>query len=244
MQKIFKHLFSETIWSLGYWGGKDASNIWIETRRDKKSTWYNLDLSTNSLNEIAQSENNSLQWFTGLKDGGVFLKLKQGKNPGIESLHCFNLPSGSQRYSINLSQWNVLDGEYLKCSAGIIDLKSGAICSTIPEQQFSWHIESPMHFEESQPEFKAFGNLFEQKYGEKIGKGLDYWEGSNKLIFSYYIYDNAWKNKLRICDHAFQTLFMDILAEGEQMGYHTFQCFENTLIYIKEKRELFIYEDL
>jgi hypothetical protein len=244
MRKIFNHLFSETIWSMGYWGTPDDAKIWIETRSADKNTWHNLDLKTYQLNQSSQIESNSLQWLTGLKDGGVFLKLRQGKNPGIESLHAYHFPSGTLRYSIDLSQWTALNGEYLECAQGIIDLNSGEFCSGISGNPADWNIESPQHFEESQSEFKPFATLFEKKFGEKIGKGIDYWEGSDKLIFSYYIYDNTWKNKLRICDFEFQTLFIETIAEGDLMGYQTFQRFGNALIFIKEKRELLIYADI
>ena len=243
MRKIFNHLFSETIWSMGYWGTPDDAKLWIETRSADKNTWHFLDLKTYQLNQTGQIESNSLQWLTGLKDGGVFLKLRQGKNPGIESLQCYHFPSGTLRYSIELNQWTALKGEYLESTQGIIDLNSGEFCSEITPNAADWNIESPQHFEESQPEFKPFAALFEKKFDEKIGKGIDYWEGSDKLIFSYYIYENAWKNKIRICDYDFQTLFIDTIAEGEQMGYQTFQRFQNTLLFIKDKRELFIYAD-
>ncbi len=228
---------------MGYWGTPDDAKLWIETRSADKNTWHILDLKTYQLNQTGQIESNSLQWLTGLKDGGVFLKLRQGKNPGIESLQCYHFPSGTQRYSIALNQWSTLNGEYLACNQGIIDLNSGEFCSEITHNAADWNIESPQHFEESQSEFKPFAALFEKKFDEKIGKGIDYWEGSDKLIFSYYIYENAWKNKIRICDYDFQTLFIDTIAEGEQMGYQTFQRFQNTLLFIKDKRELFIYAD-
>jgi hypothetical protein len=244
MRKIFNHLFSETIWSLGYWGTKEAPHLWIETRSLDNITWNHLDLSDYQFHQLNLPDNQSLQWLTGLQDGGVFLKLRQGKNPGIESLHCYDFPSGKLRYAIDLSQWSALEGEYLRYAQGIIDLKTGKNCSSIPAHSSTWNIEAPQHFEESQAEFNAFATLFKQKFDEKIGKGLDYWEGSDKLIFSYYIYENAWKNKIRICDFDFQTLFIDTIAEGEQMGYQTFQRYQNALLFIKDKRELFIYADL
>ncbi len=185
-----------------------------------------------------------MQWLTGLQDAGVFLQLRQGKNPGIEKLLCFNFPSGNLRYSLELSQWTALEGEFLRTQAGIIDLNTGQKVEQSEQNPSKWNIETPIHIEESQAEFKPFARLFELKFDEKIGKGIDYWEGSNKLIFSYYIYENTWKNKLRICDFDFQTLFADTLAEGEQMGYQTFQRLGDALLFIKDKCELLIYEDL
>lgn len=243
MVKIFNQHFTDTIWSLGYWGAPKDLNIWIETRNHDTHSWFNYNFNIKQVTSIQNSSPNTLNWLCGLKDGGIFLQLKTGKNPGIEKLICFNLPRGDLRYSIELSQWTSLEGENLVTNKGTIDLNTGFINKVKDVNLVSASIESPIHFEESQPEFKAFSTLFEQKFNEKIVKGIDYWEGSNKLIFSYYIYDNAWKNQLRICDYAFQTLFIETIAEGEQMGYHTFQLVENKLVFIKDKHELFIYAD-
>jgi hypothetical protein len=240
MRKIFNHHFTSTIWSLGYWGTAAQPKVWIETRNSEQIQTFTLDLQALTLdaNPQAPEHNHSLQWLTGLVDGGVFLKLRQGKNPGIEGLETYDFPSGKLRYSIPIKQ--------LITNQGIIDLASGKIQATFDSNKISGDlsVESPMHFEESQAEFQAFVTLFGQKFQEKIGKGMDYWEGSNKLIFSYYIYEKTWKNQLRICDFEFNTLFLETLAEGELMGYHTFQCLQNTLFFIKDKRELFIYADL
>lgn len=243
MLKIFNHRFPDTIWSLGYWGTAEQPKIWIETRPSDTYMWYCLDVDSEDFSEIKHAPKQALQWLTGLNDAGVFLKLKQGKNPGIEQLKCYNLPSGELRYEINLTQWTKLDENYLLTNQGTIDLNTGKFTTEKHEKKEQISIESPMHFEESQPEFKSFLTLFEQKFGEKIGKGIDYWEGPDKLIFSYYIYENAWKNKLRICNYTFQTQFIETIAEGDQMGYHTFQHVQNKLIFIKEKHELFIYAD-
>lgn len=248
MRKIFNHLFTDTLWSLGYWGTLAEPQVWIETRNQDQIQAFSLNLHTLDLVKIPQAneQNKSLQWLAGLSDGGVFLKLRQGKNPGIEGLEAYDLPSGQRRYSIALKQWTSLENQHLLTNQGIIDLATGKIVDRVTpkHENANFQVESPMHFEESQAEFQAFATLFNQKFQEKIGKGMDYWEGSNKLIFSYYIYENAWKNKLRICDYEFNTLFLETLAEGELMGYHTFQCVQNTLFFIKDKRELFIYADL
>lgn len=244
MLKNFQHRFLDTIWSLGYFGEPEAPQVWIETRGQEKATWFYLDTNREFIVEIPLPPTKSLQWLAGLKDAGVFLQLRQGKNPGIERIECYNLPSGTLRYSLELSQWTQLIGDFLVTNQGVYDLNTGNKTINEPKIRKELSIESPSHFEENQAEFQAFSTLFEQKFQEKIGKGMDYWEGSNKLIFSYYIYENAWKNQLRICDYEFNTLFLETIAEGELMGYHTFQCVQQALIFIKDKRELYIYADL
>jgi hypothetical protein len=248
MRKIFNHRFTDTLWSLGYWGTSKDPHVWIETRKEDQIESFSLQLATLKLENIPHTKNRgkALQWLTGLTDGGVFLRLRQGKNPGIEGLEVYDLPGGALRYALPLSQWTALENQLLHTARGIINLNTGRLVESLDsnESQHKIHVDSPIHYEESQTEFQAFATLFNTKFQEKIGKGLDYWEGSNKLIFSYYIYENTWKNQLRICDYDFKTLFLETIAEGELMGYQTFQCVQNTLFFIKDKRELFIYADL
>jgi hypothetical protein len=73
---------------------------------------------------------------------------------------------------------------------------------------------------------------------------LDYFEGEDKLIFSYYLYDNGWKNYLRVCNLAFETLVHELIAEGDAIGYHTFTLLNDQLIFVKDKIKLVIYEKL
>lgn len=248
MRKIFNHRFTDTVWSLGYWGTPTNPQVWLETRKEDQVNSFTLDIAKQTLENIPHTTNRgkALQWLTGLTDGGVFLRLRQGKNPGIEGLEVYDFPSGNLRYTLTLSQWTALENNQLITSNGIIDLPTGNLVESIESSNLNSKIQvdSPIHFEESQVEFQAFATLFDLKFQEKIGKGLDYWEGSNKLIFSYYIYENAWKNQLRICDYEFKTVFLETIAEGDLMGYQTFQCVQNTIFFIKDKCELFIYADL
>ena len=120
-----------------------------------------------------------------------------------------------------------------------LDLRKGHFVDNPSSfDQGSLEVEASQHFEESQPGFKEFQQFFAQQFSEKIVKVLDYWEGADKLIFSYYLYESGLKNKLLVTDKAFHILHEDVLAEGDGMGYQTFQVFQNQLIYIKNKHQL------
>jgi len=159
MRKIFNHLFTDTIWSLGYWGTATEPKVWIESRNQEQIQAFTLDLHALDLVKIPQvnEQNKPLQWLAGLTDGGVFLKLRQGKNPGIEGLEAYDFPSGELRYSIPLKQWTSLEHQHLLTNQGIIDLVTGKIVDRVTKEQDNSNlkIQSPMHFEESQAEFQS-----------------------------------------------------------------------------------------
>jgi len=45
-----------------------------------------------------------------------------------------------------------------------------------------------------------------------------------------------------VCDKGFKTEHTEAIAEGETIGFNTFQIFNRTLIYIKDKHQLIFYE--
>ena len=73
---------------------------------------------------------------------------------------------------------------------------------------------------------------------------MDCWDGNDKIIFSYYLYDNGWKNYLRVCNLAFETILLEQIAEGDTIGYQTFTLLNEQLIFVKDKLKLKIYEKL
>ena len=120
-----------------------------------------------------------------------------------------------------------------------IDLRNGKFLDAPNASTHSiLEAQASQHFEESQSGFKEFQVFFDLHFSKKIVKGLDYWEGADKLIFSYYLYDSGLKNIISVTDKAFNILHEDVLAEGDGMGYQTFQVFQNQLIYIKHKHQL------
>jgi len=246
LAKILSHTFDANIWSIGYWGSKEAPFLWIETKDLTSHAWFGMDLSTTEQKpfSIPCPAQKNLVWLCGLGDIGVFLRLQSGKNPGIEAVEAYHLVTGEKQYEVAVKQRHQWVGEFLLISQDSsqsqwLDLRKGQFVDKPSAfNQGALEIDASQHFEESQPGFKEFQQFFEQQFSEKIVKGLDYWEGANKLIFSYYLYESGLKNKLRVTDKAFTILHEDVLAEGEGMGYQTFQVFQNQLIYIKNKHQL------
>ena len=251
MEKISKHLFESTIWSIGYFGTKDIPKLWIELRSPTKTQWVSFDISKRMASDICSFDpsNKIKTWLKGVGNIGLFLRLKSGINPGIEALEAYDLASGNLIYEVAIAHWVKFTHSHIQVvqekSLYWINLQSGHF--EIPEDptdegsnQFLF--ENPSHFEENQPGFSDFKLFFKQNFDENIVKAMDCWDGNDKIIFSYYLYEDGLKNILRVCDKGFETEHTEIIAEGETIGFNTFQIFNRTLIYIKDKHQLIFYE--
>ena len=219
MPIFFEHSFAEPIWSIRYWGTPEEPRLWIETRRNGEAFWHSCDLNLKKITLLgkAPADYPQLNFHSGDEKEAVFIKLQQSKNPGIESIQTYSL-------------------EPLKL------IKEEKSLPIIPENAFSFQV--PQHYDESQEYFKDFQAFFLKQFNETIAKGIDYYEGNDKLLFSYYLYDNGWKNYLRVCNLAFDTILLEQIAEGDTIGYQTFSILNEQLIFVKDKLKLKIYEKL
>ncbi|RXK52520.1 hypothetical protein [Aquirufa rosea] len=249
MKKKFTYRFDKAIWSLGYWGNPDQPKLWIESKDIESGNWFSYEFQTNELYPMTNSpsHHSHLQWLVGRPTLGIFVRLQSGKNPGIEAIEAYQMSDGKLAYAVPCQMAKIITEEQIfiqqKEGGFYLDLDSGQF-SNLKTDKTSVHFqfESPTHIEDSQEQFQAFKQFFHLKFSLEIGKGLDYWEGKDKLIFSYYLYDGAWKNFLLVCDLDFQIILHEFLEEGELMGYHTFQIFQNNLLFIQHKQQLEIYE--
>ena len=251
MEKISKHLFESTIWSIGYFGTKEFPNLWIELRSPTKTNWVSFDISKRMASDICSfdTSNKIKTWLKGVGNIGLFLRLKSGINPGIEALEAYDLSTGNLIYDVNITHWVKLTDSYIQVvqekTLYWINLQTGKFeVPADPNNEGSnqFLFENPAHFEENQPGFSEFKSFFKQNFDENIVKAMDCWDGNDKIIFSYYLYEDGLKNILRVCDKGFKTEHTEIIAEGETIGFNTFQIFNRTLIYIKDKHQLIFYE--
>jgi len=219
LSSFFEYSFSEPIWSIRYWGSPERPKLWVETRGLNEAFWHSVELETKEVKLIgkAPSDYAQLNFHHGSENEAIFIKLQQSKNPGIESI---------QTYSV----------EPLRL------LREENPRPIVTSDVFNF--QTPQHYEESQGYFKDFQAFFKKQFNETIAKGIDYFEGNDKLLFSYYLYDNGWKNYLRVCNLAFETILLEQIAEGETIGYQTFSLLNEQLIFVKDKLKLKIYEKL
>jgi hypothetical protein len=251
LEKISKHSFESTIWSIGYFGTKDIPKLWIELRSSTKTNWVSFDISKRMATDICSfnPSNKIRTWLKGVGNIGLFLRLKSGLNPGIEALEAYDLASGHLIYEVNITHWVKLTQSHIQViqekAMGWINLQTGQFeVPKDPNEEVTqdFLFENPSHFEENQPGFSDFTSFFKQTFDENIVKAMDCWDGNDKIIFSYYLYEDGLKNILRVCNKAFKTEHKEIIAEGETIGFNTFQIFNRFLIYIKNKHQLIFYE--
>ena len=219
MPTFFEHSFAEPIWSIRYWGTPEEPRLWIETRGNGEAFWHSYDLLSKNIAFLgkAPSDYAQLNFQEGGENQAVFVKLEKSKNPGMESILTYSLQPLQLLKEEKPRQLNT---------------------------ESTFRFQTPNHYEESQDYFKDFHTFFKQQFNENIAKGIDYFEGEDKLLFSYYLYDNGWKNYLRVCNLAFETLVLELIAEGDAIGYHTFSLLNNQLIFVQDKIKLVIYEKL
>ena len=219
MPTFFEHSFTEPIWSIRFWGSPEKPKLWVETRSKKEAFWHSIDLGSKEVKLLgkAPSDYAQLNFQQGFENEAIFIKLQLSKNPGIESI---------QTYSM----------------VPLEKLKEEKPRPINTENLFSFQV--PQHYDESQAYFNEFKRFFLKQFNETIAKGIDYFEGEDKLLFSYYLYDNGWKNYLRVCNLAFETILLEQIAEGESIGYQTFTLLNDQLIFVKDKLKLKIYEKL
>ena len=252
MEKIFTQSFQEKIWSVGHFIDEEKPFLWIETKKNNLIQWFKLSLDSKITQEIPAPQNihKPLNWICSKGSIGIFSQLKSGKNPGIESIEAYDLRSGKLVYQIPCQFWFETKNDFILIEMDKknywVNLSTGEF-NNEPSFSDTQHfdnldVQNPEHYEESQTFFKEFQAFFELKFQEKIAKGIDYWEGKEKLIFSYYIYDQSWKNFLKICNSEFVVEYQELIFEGDLIGYNTFQIIENQLIYIKNKQQIVVYE--
>jgi len=217
LSSFFEHSFSEPIWSIRYWGVPERPKLWVETRGVNEAFWHSVELYNKEVKFLgkAPSDYSQLNFQQGSENEAIFIKLQQSKNPGIESIQTYSL-------------------EPLRL------LREENPRPIVTGNEFNF--QTPQHYEESQEYFKDFQTFFKKQFNQTIAKGIDYFEGNDKLLFSYYLYDNGWKNYLRVCNLAIDTILLEQIAEGDTIGYQTFSLLNEQLIFVKDKLKLKIYE--
>ncbi len=220
MKRIFQHQFPGIIHQIAYFGSKKEPKIWIDISSPEGKKWFTIDISSQLITIIPNPFEHSLvySWIDSNKEKAFFSLLENGKNPKSIGIFGVNLNTGTIEEKIE--------------NLPIID--SSTYSSTM------FYIQNPNHYTEEDIYFKDFQEFFDRTFQQKIIKGIDYLEGDNKLIFSYYLYENTWVNKLKVCNLSFDTLWEETIESTQLMGHKTFQIFENLIIYTKNKNELII----
>lgn len=224
MKASFQHIFPGTIQRISYFGKKNDAKIWLDVTVESEKKWFIIDIKSKSCREITNPFDSIYiyTWIDAIDDSAFFSILEQGKNPKSIGVYQIDLKTGTVLEKMDIFPSNLY-----------INNKSSEIFT----------IENPTHYIKDDSYFSDFKLFFEKKFNQQIDKGIDYFEGKEKLIFSYYLYENTWVNRLKVCNLSFDILWDEQIDSNDLIGHHTFQVFENSIIYTKNKIELIILDN-
>jgi hypothetical protein len=99
------------------------------------------------------------------------------------------------------------------------------------------------HYPEDSPHFPTIYKFLYRLMNIDAVRGVDYIEISDKIIISYYIYnDKSFLNYLLVTNRSCQILLNDLIAEAEGIGIDTFTVKSDTLLYVKNQTQFVGYK--
>jgi len=103
---------------------------------------------------------------------------------------------------------------------------------------------SPLHYTEGNPHFDTVKLFIKRIKNHDILKAVDYMEHDNKVYISYYIYhERKMDNFLLVVDENGCVIIDEKLGDNlNSVGLGTFFTYSNTLITVKNKTEILIYQ--
>ncbi len=224
MKPIFQHKFPGNIQQIAYFGTKDNLHIWVDVNENGQKKWFIVDVKSTKTIEIINPflQTYVYTWMDAKNDKGFFSVIEQGKNPKPIGVFNVDLKTGTVLEKMDIFSKNLKSNQSTK-------------------EIFS--IQHPVHYHKENSYFEDFVKFFKQKFNQQIDKGIDYLEGKDFLIFSYYLFENTWVNRLKVCNLSFEILWDELIESNNLIGHQTFQVIDHLLIYTKNKTELIILDN-
>ncbi|MDI9865112.1 hypothetical protein QM480_12300 [Flectobacillus sp. DC10W] len=129
-----------------------------------------------------------------------------------------------------------------------LNILTGELTEYIPQvpDNFSsqtYRYLQPVHYTEQNEHFPAIHRFLYRLLNVDIQKGVDYLEYKDKIIISYYLYqENKLWNYLLVVNNRKEVLLNELLTESEGLGLGTFTVKPEILLYVKNKSQLHGYE--
>jgi hypothetical protein len=202
-------------------------------------------------------------WWLGLDqcyDGRAYLHTyKDPQNPEHEGIIVLDTrtgrliwkDTGKTFYHVSEDHLIATEGQedarkYLRLDPAVgrlieeISLKEVFKIASLKKDQEHGKIRNPFHFSSEHPYFTKITGFVGEITGEQPVIGADYMENDEQVIISFYLYSTeGLSNYLILVDEEGKVIFRECLGSHiKGIGFDTFFVFENTLIFIKEKKEL------
>lgn len=216
MEKKFAHTFDHKIWNIR----ADEQFLVLELRDEIKRKVYlaSIDLSNGALLWCLASPIQT--WWQSLAevvdDTIQLVEFSSEQQPRILNNYYLSAKNGT------LIESNVGNVTHKKTNATIIQ---------------------PIHYTEESRFFPAIFKFFYRLFNIDIQKAVDYLEFKDKIIISYYLYNNnSFSNYLLITNKQQDVLLNELIANSEGLGMTTFVVKPDILLYVKHKYQIHGYE--
>jgi hypothetical protein len=261
MKQKFIHPLSGKIWNTTFGSNYCVLETRDENRRQVSFSCINL-LNGNLLWKNVSPEKSWWLSLVGIHDEYLFLhKYSSNQKPEPEGLLILNVQTGEliekldnwvffnfeknilTAYEIEnnqpVYQYKLLPSTKLSVETQTTALK----LSTIQQSELRPFNNPTIHYPEDSPHFPTIYKFLYRLLNIDAVKAVDYLEISNKIIISYYIYNNKlFQNYLLVTNRERQILLHDLIAETEGIGIDTFSVQSDTLLYVKNENQFVGYE--
>lgn len=214
---IFSHSFEEKVWKVLT---DEVDNYMLFELRSEHSldiSVYSLNLNNYAVSRLPIAE---LDWWTSLavvSNGIVYFKQFESEgNPILKKMIAWDLQRNEKIETSVLPQVN-------------------------HENNNSPHVS---FYPKSNEHFKTLKNFIEKLIGKSsVDWAIEYLEFNNYVIVSYYIQEETMANYLLVVDQDMGIVIHENLAtELKGIGQQTFIVTDNKLIFVSNKKEVFIYQ--
>lgn len=244
-----------------------SSSVLVTEWRDEESR--EADFSAIDLvqkKELWSGLERKEKWWTGLeeaKNGWVLLHgYKDLQNPEHKGISVYEIKSGKLVWTNEDYSFLSLEEEHLvvyipEDKARLykkLRLKDGALIGEMSEMELVYHLEEKAetstgilnsnHYTAENRYFEKISGFIEAFTGKRASEAVDYLEFNEKIIVSFYVKEGEkLVNYLLVVNGLGEILYQETIgAEISGIGLETFFLYKDLLIFVKNKKELLIFE--
>ncbi|MFL5728884.1 MAG: DUF4905 domain-containing protein [Cytophagaceae bacterium] len=253
--------FGGLIWKISADSQRDVLVLELRSHEEHQVDFAAIDLKTNQL--LWQGVKPEETWWLGMDtafEGRVYLHTyKDPQNPEHEGIFVLDSRSGKLLWkdsartfyhagddSLIVTEGNEDSRKYISLDPatgkvrGEYTLKDVFRIAAGKKEEEEGKIRNPYHFSAEHPYFSKITSFIKEITGEEAVVAADYLENGEQVIISFYLYSTeGLTNYVIVVDEEGRIAFRECMASRiKGIGFDTFFMFEQTLLFVKEKKEL------
>jgi hypothetical protein len=249
----FSHQFGGTVWNSAVSSSNAILLLEVRNGQERKTSFSALDLINGTLmwDDVVFEE----RWWVGLEavqgDVALFSVFTDTSNPDRKSLIAYHIRDQQILWWRNDFSLSSLG---LNCAAGIssqyghreivLDLLSGAETQYTPQPQETTIIARPAQYVEGHPYFSTVKTFLRARFNFEAVVSLEYLEESSLIFISCYAQsEQGLINDLLVLSTDGEMVLREKLGEQlKGIGQDTFFIYGGSVIFVKNRGELFSYK--